>query len=341
MARLRDVPVVLRLVGPWAFAKRIYGRISRDFILTWASALAYAWLFAVFPFFIFLMSLIPYLPQHWREFARTEIQVSVYRLPQETADAVWDNIEPRLQKVLFEPHRGLLSVGLVLTIWAASSGMAATMSALDRCYGVDQKKCRPYVKQRGMAFLLTVVVAVLVVAVFILIPVGTIVTEWLLKEVERGGEYLSPARMALLAAWQVVRYGLGLLFMLAVLALIYYYGPGTPQRWHLVTPGAVFSILVWGLMGLGFRIYVDNFASHNFNQTYGSIGAVVILLFFFYISAVVLLIGAEINGEIDDAVSNRGVAEGALFAPEVAALAPPEPPPAPVAATTLPSQGKG
>jgi membrane protein len=95
------------------------------------------------------------------------------------------------------------------------------------------------------------------------------------------------------------------------------------------------------MMGLGFRIYVDNFANRSFNQTYGSIGAVVILLFFFYISAVVLLVGAEINGEIDDTISNKGVAEGALFAPEVAALAPPEPPPEPVAARTLPPEPKG
>jgi len=62
MARLRDVPHVLRTVGPIQFALRVWRQGSEDFLMTWASALAYAWLFAVFPFFVFLMTLVPYLP---------------------------------------------------------------------------------------------------------------------------------------------------------------------------------------------------------------------------------------------------------------------------------------
>ncbi len=81
------------------------------------------------------------------------------------------------------------------------------------------------------------------------------------------------------------------------MALIYYFGPCINQKWHTVTPGAVFTVAVWILLGFGFSFYVTHFG--NFNKTYGALGAAIVLLLFFYINAVVLLIGAEINSVID------------------------------------------
>ena len=96
MARLRDVPHVLRTVGPFAFAKRVWRQGSDDQLMTWAAALAYSWLFAVFPFFIFLMTLIPYLPVGTdtvrQRAARHRLQLS----PKPAADANLTNVETHL-----------------------------------------------------------------------------------------------------------------------------------------------------------------------------------------------------------------------------------------------------
>ena len=85
----------------------------------------------------------------------------------------------------------------------------------------------------------------------------------------------------------VVRYVIAIGLMFTIVALIYYFGPCIKQKWQTVTPGAVFTVAVWILLGFGFSIYVTKFG--NFNKTYGTLGGAIILLLFFYINAVVLL----------------------------------------------------
>ena len=85
--------------------------------------------------------------------------------------------------------------------------------------------------------------------------------------------------------------------MVTVVAVIYYNGPSIRHRFVWLTPGGVFAIVVWLVLGFAFRFYVQKWGKYN--ETYGTVGGVVILLLFFYIDALVLLIGAEINSEVD------------------------------------------
>jgi membrane protein len=302
MARLKDVPRVMARVGPWEFTKRVWKEMIDDSVFVWASALAYAWLFAIFPFFIFLLTLVPYLPPAAKNQAEGPIHQAIAQmLPNKAADLVWQNI----YNVMHQPRTGLLSTGILITIWAASGGMNMTMSALDRIY--DVAKPRRFYHQRPVAVLLTIVVATLILAVLILLPVTTIVTNIL-----RGTQFASEERLVLISrgmllALNVARYSLALVLMLAVLAIIYHFGPRVKQHFRAISPGAVFTIAVWMLLGFTFRIYVNKFGKYD--KTYGTVGGVAILLLFFYIDALVLLVGAEINSEIDFAM---GVTRGSL-----------------------------
>jgi membrane protein len=85
--------------------------------------------------------------------------------------------------------------------------------------------------------------------------------------------------------------------MFATVNLLYYFGPSIKQKYVFFTPGAVFVVIVWMLLAVAFRFYVDRYGKYN--ETYGTVGGVAILLILFYFDAVVLLIGAEINSEID------------------------------------------
>src|SRR5438477_9988516 len=149
MAQLRDIPAVTRTMGLVPFAKKVWYEILDDNLFTWAAALAYSWLFAVFPFFLFLLTLLPYLPAEWTGRAREEVKRLVYTTAPgtEAADVIWTNIDHRVHDLL--QHQGtllprLLSLGLAL--WAASGGMAMTMAALDKCYEVE--KGRRFYQQR-------------------------------------------------------------------------------------------------------------------------------------------------------------------------------------------------
>src|SRR5687768_2558822 len=112
MARLRDLPIVLRRQGVIKFARTIWAEVTADAIFTYASALAYSWLFAIFPFFIFLLSLLPYLPNDWKVVAETQITVMLAeQLPKQAAGVLGE-----VTNLMHDRKGGLLSVGLLVTI---------------------------------------------------------------------------------------------------------------------------------------------------------------------------------------------------------------------------------
>ncbi|MCY2951810.1 MAG: YihY/virulence factor BrkB family protein [Planctomycetota bacterium] len=286
MAQLSDIPKILRSVGPFGFIGRVWRELSDDNLLVWAAAVAYSWLFAIFPFVVFLMTLLPYLPEGTKTNAKNEIQAVVYRsMPKQAADTIWDNVS----FILSRRHGGLLGIGLILTLWAASGGINMTITAVDKCYEIDNG--RPFYKQRPMAIGLTTIVAVLVLALLILLPIGTVAIRW----IERNG--ITGISGPLLWTWQILRFPLAVLLMFATVNLLYYFGPSIKQKYVFFTPGAVFVVIVWMLLAVAFRFYVDRYGKYN--ETYGTVGGVAILLILFYFDAVVLLIGAEINSEID------------------------------------------
>ena len=342
MPRLRDLPRAVRATGVLPFLKKVWHEIGDDNLWTWASALAYSWLFAIFPFFLVLLSLIPTLKYEWRVEAKDQINAAIQQLPHEAKVTVQEYIQPRLDRLMFEKSPTITIiwiVGLAATLWAASGGMAMTMSAMDRCYDVE--RARPFYKQRPLAVGLTLIVATFILTVVVLIPIGTMVTNYLTQGTEKlllsatkigkpaqphetpkqikeqtqttmpvttqaavavAAEMVEqPGKFALwIVLWQVARYGLALLLIFWVVALVYHFGPNVRQRFRILTPGAVFTVAMWLLMGAAFRIYVDRWGKYG--ETYGAVGGVIILLFLFYMDALILLIGAEINSEVDCAL---------------------------------------
>jgi membrane protein len=323
MPRLTDAVNVVKSVGWLGLAKRVWGRMGEHNLTVWAAALAYSWLFAVFPFLIFVLSLVPYAPDGVKKQARGEIQELVNQLPTEAASTVWTNVE----NVLERPKSGLLIVGLAVAVWAASGGTAMTMSALDRCYGVTGG--RPFYVQRPLAILLTLVVATLILLVGVLLPVGSLFKAWLIRR-----QVITATNIAWIVLFDIIRWVLAMAFLVTSLAVVYHFGPKVKQKFHWLTPGAVFSIVIWIALGLAFRYYVERFGKYE--QTYGTVGGVAILLLFFYVDALVLLIGAEINSEIDFEVLQvrRGTedlrpAQERVEAEEAGAPPAPAPDPAP------------
>jgi membrane protein len=97
-------------------------------------------------------------------------------------------------------------------------------------------------------------------------------------------------------AWNIVRWPVALLFLVTVVALLYYFAPDADQPFRWITPGGFIGVVLWVLASIGFNIYVSNFGSYD--KTYGSIGAVILLLLYLYISSLVVLFGAELNATL-------------------------------------------
>jgi membrane protein len=283
MAKLHDLRPVFRSVGIWKFLKRVFQQVSEDNVFVLASALAYSWLFSIFPFLILLLSLVPYLPEKTKDMADKKVTEWVTHALGKEASIVNDNV----QSVLHRRRHGWLGASLVIAIWVSSGGMAMTMAALDQCY--DLKDFRPWYKQRPLAIFLTSLVAVLLLGVLLLLPVASGVELWL--------KSWRTFSLPIVIAFNLIRYGIAVALMLTILAIIYHFGPNIRQKFHIFTPGGIFCLVVCLLLDLLFRIYVAKYA--RYDQTYGTVGGAAILLLFFYIIALVLLVGAEINSEID------------------------------------------
>ena len=174
---------------------------------------------------------------------------------------------------------------------ARSGGIGVTMAALDKCYEIDHP--RAFYKRRPMAFGLTAAAAALVGVVA---PAAA----------GRGGvrDWVVQYRMPTVSAWAIgtfdlIRGSLAIAAALAFVSLLYHFGPCVKRRCPgSCTPGSAFTLVCWVVIGLAFRATSPHFGE-DYHKTYGPVGGVAVLLLLFYLDALILLIGAEINSEID------------------------------------------
>lgn len=267
-------------ISPFELLKRSVKDFSKDDMTTYAAALAYHALFALFPFVIFLVSLLGFL--NIPEFFDWILEQAQAAFP---ADA-YQRLEEVIDQIRNQPQGGLLSVGIVTAIWAASSGVRSVMNAMNVAFDVEET--RPAWKRYLLSIVYTLGIAVLLIASAALMLLGPQVMESIANEVGLGNLFVT--------LWTWLRWPVLAVLLTLTAALIYYVAPNVDQPFGFITPGAVIAVVVWIIATIGFSVYVSNFA--DYNATYGSLGGVVVLLFFFFISSAVLLLGAEINGEL-------------------------------------------
>lgn len=263
------------------FIRDLYEAIIDDNVFSGAAALGFYLTLAIFPAMILLMSVIPYLP-----IAKVD-EAIMDLLGQALPPEAFDLVANVVAEVTREQRGGLLSFGVLATLWAVSTGMYAIMQYLNITYHV--KEARSFVRGRATALVLSLLFGVLVLGAFSLIVIGGIVEDWL-------GNRLDFPRL-LLTVFAVFRWIVIVLALLLGVAVIYYYGPNVEQKFRFITPGSVFGVLMLIAASLGFSFYTRNFG--DYDATYGSIGAVIVLMLWLYITGLVILIGSEINALLE------------------------------------------
>jgi membrane protein len=204
---------------------------------------------------------------------------------------------------------GKITFGLVAALWSASVGFSAIQGTLNVVYRV--KETRPYWRARlsaiGVTFLLSVVISLMLASLLI----GDLLARLAHLHIQDHLLAFLTASFTRTLGWVIAAGFLSLLF-----ALIYYFGPDVKvSRWRWLTPGAAFGMLGWVIGSLGLRVYVHYF--NNYSATYGSLGTVIILLTWFYLSGLMLLLGGEINSEIEAAVHAKNLAATEARKPEI------------------------
>jgi membrane protein len=167
--------------------------------------------------------------------------------------------------------------------------MVAIIDALNRAYDVTE--WRPWWKRRLLAMILTVALALLIIIALALILVGPAAAFRLADWLGLG------AAVALL--WTLSRWPVILLCVIVSVDLVYHFAPNRRGRWVWMTPGSVLATALWIVCSFAFRIYVTNFG--DYTATYGAIGGAIVTMLWFYVSSIAILVGAELNGVIEDA----------------------------------------
>jgi membrane protein len=165
----------------------------------------------------------------------------------------------------------------------------AIIDALNRAYDVQEG--RPWWKVRGVALLLTIGLSLFIVVAMVLLIFGPQLGGWLASLVGLGKVFE--------LLWNILRWPVSAGMLIVAMAVVYYFAPDVEQEWKWITPGSVFAVLATIVASLGFSVYVSHFGSYN--KTYGSIGAVIVFLTWLYLTGLCLLIGGEINAEIEHA----------------------------------------
>ncbi len=269
-------------------AVRTWDRMNEHEILTRAAAITFYAIAALVPFLALVITLTAYLlpPPVRRAVSGTArpagpIDELVSVLPSDAASIVIKEIE-ELQR---RPPTGLLSFGLMATLWLSSSLFVAIMDALNRILGV--RETRPWWKQRVVAVLMALSQAAILIVVFATILAWPQILRFL---------HINLATALIVTAAHAI---LVFLVFLLSFALALYFGPDAEQCWEWITPGSLLGSVVLLAVSYLFRVYVQTWG--HYSATYGSLGGIVVLMSWIWLCAVALLTAGELNKIIKDA----------------------------------------
>ena len=284
--------------------RRTATEFSEDNLTDWAAALTYYGLLALFPALIALVAILGLFADPKTTSQKiTEIVTQIG--PSSGAQTFSGPIKSITSN---QSAAGILFVvGLVGALWSASGYVGAFMRASNVIYEVPEG--RPFWKLRPLQIVVTIVITLLVA----LVAIAIVLTGPLAKAV---GDVIGLGGAAV-TAWSIAKWPVLFLVVLAIVAVLYYASPNVRLsgfRW--ITPGTVLAVVVWLVASAGFGLYVAAFSSYN--KTYGTLGAVIVFLVWLWISNNALLLGAELNAELErerELASGQTEAEDALQLP--------------------------
>jgi membrane protein len=266
-----------------AFALDLFKAILSHNVVDLAAQLAYWSVLAFFPFAIFLLTVIGFLP-----LGNADRQLMSWLspfMPESALNLIWDTVH----EVLGKQRSGLLAISLIGGIWSAAGGMSALQTALNSAYGVDES--RSYIKRKSRAIIVTlatVVLAVIAVAGATTGPdvLRAIVGFFGFDDVWGGFE----------AVWRWVRWPLTVASLIAMLSAAYKFLPDVEHGYGTLSVGSLAAVTLWLGATWGFRLFVSRFGTYT--RTYGTLAAVVVLLTFIYLSGLAAILGAEVNATL-------------------------------------------
>jgi len=281
--RGRDATTPRQIPRPgWRdIALRVKEKVGKDNVSIVAAGVAFYALMAIFPALIALISLYGWFADPMQVEQQTAFLAGV--LPQNVQSLLSTQMKDIARHAESTLGIGALA-GFLVTLWSASKGIKTLFTALNIAY--DEEEKRGFISLNALALVMTLgalVFGIITLALVAVLP--ALLGQLGLQAIAR-------------VAVSLVRWPLLAVAVIVALAVLYRYGPSRDQpQWTWVSGGAIVATVLWLVASILFSVYVANFGSYN--QTYGSLGAVVVLLTWLYLSAFIVLMGAELNSEME------------------------------------------
>jgi membrane protein len=286
------MPMALPASLTWGeLARRTWRETLDDDLMGLAAQLAYYFFLALFPTILFGLALASFFP-----LATMTDDLGRLLGPVVSPD-VLQLVQDQMRRLADADSGGLLTLGAAGALWSSSAALVSIVDALNRAYDIEEG--RPWWKVRLIAIGLTVGLAVFILAALSLVLAGPSAAEALGRRTGWGHAFEW--------SWLVLQWPVALGLVALAIGIVYYFGPDADQEWAWITPGALLASIAWLVVSLAFKLYVASFT--DYNGSYGAVGGVIVLLLWFYLSSIAILVGAELNAEIEHA-SPQGKAPG-------------------------------
>lgn len=258
-----------------AFGKDLLRRFKEHDVQDYGATLAFFWFLSIFPGIIFILALLSFF-----DVSQASFQEQLNNLaPGSAASGFLSGIFDAIG----EPRGGLLSVGALLAIWSAAKGVERLINMAIHAYGEDNE--RNFFVSKGIALGLTLLLGVGVLLLVVSNVFGSQIIEFLMR--------FLPITGAEVILINIFRYAITTVILIITLSIFYKIAPQQNVFWKSTIPGAIFGVIAWQLVSLGFSLYVSNFG--NYDSTYGSLGGIIVTLLWLQLTGMIILIGSEIN----------------------------------------------
>lgn len=270
-------------IGWMELLKRSGKEALADNVFDLAAQQAYYFFFALIPALLFVIAVASFFP------LQTLIDEVVQMVGRVAPADVVKVITDSMLQLSQQNSGGILTFAFLVTIWSSSGAMVSIITTLNAAYDVTES--RPWWKTRLTAVCLTVGIAVFILASMFLIIAGPTVAENVAARMNLGPAFTW--------TWLVLQWPVVFALVASAIGLVYYFGPDVEQDWVWMTPGSVVATVLWLAVSLGLKLYYT--LMPDANAAYGTLGAIMVLMLWFYCSGLALLLGAELNAEVDHA----------------------------------------
>ena len=270
-------------IGWRELARRTVRDTLRDDAQGLAAQLSYYFFLSLFPTLLALIALASLFPLE--DFTGALTSLLAPWLP---VDAL-ELLRTQLVKIAGSDDHAVIGLGLLGALWSSSAAMGAVVSAMNRAYGVEDR--RPWWRVKLLSIVLTVGLALFILVAMTIVLAGPELADLAARWTGMSSLWEW--------AWKIGQWPLAFALVAIGIGLIYYFAPDVDQEWAWITPGSLVATVLWLIASIGFRYYVVTIG--DYSETYGALGGVIVLLLWFYLSGLAIVVGAELNAEIERA----------------------------------------